>query len=357
MGRIRAFRQDDLPEIVRMRRQIFRSTEQPSDASLAAYYQRVFFENPWRDDELPSLVYESPGGRLIGFFGVVPRPMVFHGQPIRAAVGTEFMVDPMERGAAGVHLLERYLQGPQDLSMADRANDSARSLWEGLGGVTALWYSLYWIRPLRSAGYAVCRLESRVPRRLGLLLRPAAAVLDACATRLAGAQSYRQSPPGIVEPLDADTLVTALRRVDKRHLLPSYDSESLRWLLQVLKERVSCGTLQLAQVRDSQEGVLGWFLYYLSSDRCADVVQLAAVARHRSQVFDHLLHHAWQRGAVLTSGRFDAPFVGTLLERGSTFKVARPWTVMHSRHPELVAAVQSGGAFLSRMDCEWWMGF
>jgi len=358
MGRIRAFRLDDIPDMVRLRRRIFRITERPSDDSLAAYYQRVFFENPWQDDAISSLLYENGRGRPSGFIGVVPRPMVFQGEPVRAAVGTEFMVDPEERGAAGIQLLERCLRGPQDLSIADRANDAARALWEGLGGVTALWYSLYWSRQLRPAGYLVCRLESRVPRRVGQVLRPAAGVLDACATRvLAGGSSYRQAPPGFVEPLDEDTLVTELRRVDKRRLLPSYDKASVRWLLERLEERVACGTLERAQIRDSQEGVIGWFLYFLYPDRRADVVQLAATARHRGQVFDHLLHHAWQRGAVLATGRLDAPFMGSLLERGYTFNLARPWTMMHSRRPELMALFQSGGAFLSRMEAEWWMGF
>jgi hypothetical protein len=200
-------------------------------------------------------------------------------------------------------------------------------------------------------------LESRVGRRLGVLLRPAAAALDACATYLTAGRGYGQSPPGLIEPLDADTPVTMLRRVDRRPLLPCYEKESLRWLLQRLEERVTSGTLERAQVCDLREGVIGWFLYYLSPDRRADVVQLAAVAGHRGRVFDHLLHHAWERGAVLASGRVDAPFVASLFERDCTFALARPWTVMHSRRPELVSVLQSGGAFLSRMDCEWWMGF
>jgi hypothetical protein len=358
MGRIRAFRLDDIPDMVRLRRRIFRVTERPSDDSLAAYYQQVFFENPWRDDAIQSLLYENGRGQPSGFIGVIPRPMVFQGEPVRAAVGTEFMVDPGERGAAGIQLLERCLQGPQDLSIADRANDSARALWECLGGATALWYSLYWSLQLRPAGYLVCRLESRVPRRVGLMLRPVAGVLDACARRVVrSGRSYRQVPAGIAEPLEVDTLVNELRRVDRRRLLPGYDKESVRWLLERLEERVTCGTLERAQIRDPHEGVVGWFLYFLSPDRCADVVQLAAAARYRGQVFDHLLHHAWQRGAVHVSGRLDAPFIGSVLERGYTFRLARPWTMMHSRRPELMALFQGGGVFLSRMEAEWWMGF
>lgn len=360
MGRIRACRSDDIPEVVRLRRRVFRSMEHPSDESLAAYYQRIFFENPWRDDAFPSLVYEGARGRPVGFLGVVPRPMVFQGEPLRATVSTEFMVDPEERGMAGIELLRTYLRGSQDLSISDRANDAARALVEALGGVTLLWYSLYWVRPLRPAAYALGQLEWRgVARGFRLALRPVARLFDAYATRVAAGRYYQHSPAAIAEPLEVNTVVTALPRVVEQHrLVPSYDKDSLRWLLERLEERVStCGPLHRVQIRDSQQGVIGWFLYYLNPERRAEVVQLAAVQGRRGQVLEHLLHHAWRRGAVLASGRLDAPFVESLLERGCTFALARPWTLMHSQRRELVDVVQSGGAFVSRMDSEWWLGF
>ena len=360
MGRVRVCRPDDIPELVRLRHRVFRSTEQPSDESLAAYYQRIFFENPWRDEAFPSLVCEGAQGQPVGFMGVVPRPMLFQGEPVRATVSTEFMVDPEERGLAGVDLLRSFMQGSQDLVVSDRANDAARALIEAFGGVTLLWYSLYWVRPLRPAGYALEQLGWRgVARGVRLALRPAARLFDACATRLVAGRYYQQGPAGVAEPLEVDTILTTFQRVAEKHrLVPSYDKDSLRWLLGRLEERViTCGPLHRVQIRDSGGGVIGWFLYYLNPERRAEVMQLAAVEGHRGQVLDHLLHHAWRRGAVLACGRLDAPFVGSLLERGCSFALARPWTLMHSRRRELVDVFQSGAAFLSRMDSEWWLGF
>ena len=69
MAGVRAFRPEDITAIVRLRRKIFHLTEQPSDAGLAAYYHRIFFENPWRDDAFPSFVYEDARGVQAGFLG------------------------------------------------------------------------------------------------------------------------------------------------------------------------------------------------------------------------------------------------------------------------------------------------
>lgn len=360
MGRVRVCRPDDIPAVVQLRRRAFRSTEHPSDDSLAAYYQRIFFENPWRDEAFPSLVCEGAHGRPVGFIGVVPRPMVFQGEPVRATVSTEFMVDPEERGLTGVDLLRTFLHGSQDLAVSDRANDAARALVEAFGGVTLLWYSLYWVRPLQPARWALGQLEGRgVARGVRLALGPAARLFDAYTARVPAGPSSQHSPAGVAEPLEVDTILTALPRVVENHrLVPRYDENSFRWLLERLEERVStCGPLHRVQIRDRWEGVIGWFLYYLNPARRAEVVQLAAVKGRRGEVLDHLLHHARRGGALVASGRLDAPFVESLLERGCTFALARPWTLLHSRRPELVNVFQSGGAFLSRMDSEWWLGF
>src|SRR6267143_5016749 len=127
MGKIRRFCKRDIPDIVRLRRQVFQLTERPSDQSLADCYERVLLRNPWYDDALSSLVYENARGQPCGFIGVIGRPMEFEGERVRCAVSTEFMVDPEERGIIGVQLLRRFLEGGQDLSVSDRANDVGRN--------------------------------------------------------------------------------------------------------------------------------------------------------------------------------------------------------------------------------------
>jgi hypothetical protein len=132
-GRVRSFEREDIPRVVALRRRAFRHTAQLTTAEAEAYFALSYFDHPFRDMGVPSLVYEDQSGELAGFLGVLPRPMRFRGEPVRLAVSTQFMVDPGARGGAAMWLLDRFLEGPQDISYTDGANDASRGIWEGLG--------------------------------------------------------------------------------------------------------------------------------------------------------------------------------------------------------------------------------
>jgi hypothetical protein len=49
--------------------------------------------------------------------------------------------------------------------------------------------------------------------------------------------------------------------------------------------------------------------------------------------------------------------VPALGSQGAWLQRDGPWALVHSPRPELVAAIQRGEAFLSRLEGEWWMSF
>src|SRR5437016_2379146 len=152
---------------------------------MTAYFERIFFQNPWVDADLPSLVYEDETGRVGGFVGVVPRRMLFRGEPIRVAVTTQLMVAPRYGGQVGRRLMSRLLAGPQELSITDDANDAARRLWESLGGECSPIYGLRWTRPLRPCCYAGRRLARRAfGRGVAFAARPPFGAAGALAGRV-----------------------------------------------------------------------------------------------------------------------------------------------------------------------------
>src|SRR6266850_280560 len=160
-GRIRTLERGDIPPLVALSQQAFQRRERIGADAMTAYFERIFFHNPWVDADLPSLVYEDETGRVGGFVGVVPRRMLFRDEPIRVAVTTQLMVAPRYGGQVGRRLMTRLLAGPQELSITDDANDAARRLWESLGGECSPIYGLRWARCTTTGRSSGCLPSSR----------------------------------------------------------------------------------------------------------------------------------------------------------------------------------------------------
>src|SRR5262245_23216638 len=98
MKAIRPFTKDDIPQTVDMFQRLLLGSEEGrrllSSAELPEYFEQIFFHNPWYDEEIPSLVYQGTNGKIIGFLGVTPRPMLLRGRPIRMALSYHLMVEP-----------------------------------------------------------------------------------------------------------------------------------------------------------------------------------------------------------------------------------------------------------------------
>src|SRR5262245_7777907 len=169
MKQIRPSVRDDIIQAANLHQQVFGLRGNPAQRSLspdllqtyANYFEEIFFQNPWYDEALSSLVYQEPTGRITGFLGVMPRRMSLNGRLIKVAISSQFVVAP-DRRSTGVMLLKTFLSGPQDLSLTDEANSVARKLWEKLGGTIAMPYSVHWTRPLRPSRFAVSIFTSFV---------------------------------------------------------------------------------------------------------------------------------------------------------------------------------------------------
>jgi hypothetical protein len=318
----------------------------------------VFLDNPSREAGLPSLVYEEDDGRVVGFLGVVPRRMSMNGQRFYAALSSRFVVDPASRTAiVAVQLAKSFLEGPQDVSIADEATDVARSIWEGLGGTTALLHSIYWTRPLRPARLALSFLRNRaslVP--LAMIADGPSRIVDALATRLPRSHLF-QSPPRVFDDeLRCETFLARLPEFAVASLRVEYDEGTLRWLLELAAHRKHDGNFQKVVIRNN-EAVVGWYLYVLDRSGVADVLQIASKPSSIHEVLDHLFYQTWRQGATAVTGRLEPRFLQALSDKYCLFHRRGPWVLVKARRPEILQAFQSGDTFFSRFDGEWCSGF
>lgn len=318
--RIREFRPDDIPGVVALRRLAFQHTERDSDLERAEYIERIFFHNPWRDEAFPSWVYLDSAGRLAGFLGVVPRPARFGAEAITVAVATQFMVDPMRRGPAGIELMRRFLAGPQALSLADLATETSRVLWVALGGWVSVPLSLHWSQTLRGS-----RLRADGLRRTPF---------DPEALDPGGAKDHR----GVRFQL-------------------AYDGAAMSWLLAQLRYKRSLSGIAGAEVTDRNGKPAGRYLYASRGDGTADLIHFSARLGRERALLAHLCDDARRRGLGLVRGRFEPGLAEAFSERGPILRREGPWVLFHTPRGDLREAIERGDAAFSRLDGEWWMAF
>jgi hypothetical protein len=362
MGHIRPLTEKDIPRVIDLHRSVLRNGQSFSPAvarSYETYFGEIFFRHPWSDHASPSMVYQADDGTVVGCLGVLPCRMSWHGQPIRAALGHHFMVEPGSRSTlAALELLKAFLTGPQDLALATEANHTSRKIWEGVGGKTSLLYSLRWTRALRPSRFVLSRLETRrslVP--LAVAFRPFCLALDAALARVPESHFHLSRPQIHGEELGGKTLLDCLRELSQRRALSlTYDERALQWLLGLLEQIRTPGDLQKVLLRDDAGKIVGWYLYYLNPGGLSEVVQIAANGKAMEDVLGHLFYHAWQRGSFAVSGQVDPRFMQEFLSQ-HCFLHGGSWTLVHARNPDLLQTIDRGDALLTRLEGEWTIGF
>jgi len=362
MGRIRAFVEDDIPRVAELNWQFLQGQTGPHPPRLEEYLRQLFFQNPWFDSSIGSLVYEE-GQRVVGFLGIVPRPMSVNGKCIQAAVGGGLVVHPESRWALpGPQLLAAFMDGKQDLAMTDTASALSQQIWVGLGGSTSAAYGLQWARPLRPASYALFAM-SRFEREGisgagGRACRVLQKTVNSVATRIPLRRFRRPSSGATEEELEIGTLLhSCLPGTSAGYSLrPEYNRESLGWLLDFMSRMKACGNLRKVALRDATKEIIGWFIYYVKRGGIAEVVQVGATKVHMKTVFDHLVCDAWNHGAIGLHGRLEIRHAQDLSESRCFFWSTIP-LLFRARNPELARLVQHGDAFLSRLDGEWCLRF
>jgi hypothetical protein len=355
---IRAFEANDIPQVASLHQRAFGIASSPDLRDRYNRYLTEKFLQPVRAGALPSLVFESDG-EVSGFIAVGTRPFVAAGKPIRAALSSQFVVDPNARSKlVAVSLLRAFLAGPQDLSFTDEANETSRRLWERLGGSTACLYSTHWVAPLRPTNLLVSKICFRHPY-FASAVTPAVALLDRLAWWISGQLNLAAGTDLDLDELDAASLARALSHdlTDEVRLRPVYDSDSLNKQLADANDPAAGGSLQRALLRSKDERVAGWFVYYVNQKGFAEVLQVGYRHSYQAEVVRHLFVHARRRGAVALSGRLE-PHLAKALAGRQCFLFRREHAMLvHSRNPHIANTIHLGHAFISRLEGEWCLRF
>jgi hypothetical protein len=353
---IRQFEREDIPTVVDFHRRIFGLPPGPPPPS-DLFYTTIFFDHPWYDPEISSLMYESDG-QLVGFMGIVARPMRFKGEQIRVAVPTRFMVDA-ERGGAliAVQLLRALAAGPQVAAINDSSNEVMRQVWLRAGADLLYASSMHWVRPFLPAE----RWRRRIRERGGIadiggrFAWPLSRAADLLADR-AGWNDFSVPPGAHVDPdPDAAALLPLIESESARYLLsPVYEEATLAWQLGELERMGRHRRFCSAVVRSKKGRELGWYMYYHETGGVSEVLQLVAAPGQEETVVAALLTEARERGAIAIRGRTDVRLLAALTNQRCAFMAGDPWSLVMTRDDEFRWALQGKDALFSRLEGEWW---
>jgi hypothetical protein len=354
---IRPLERDDLDQVTSLYENVARSGARTPPPGMRPYFEESFFDYPWADPEIPSLVYVEEGGRIVGFLGSSVRRFTFDEKPIRVGISGQLVTEPGSRSRApGAFLMREYMNGPQDLTLTDTASDLVRRIWEGVGGATFHLACVGWVRLFRPWQFASAYRGRQ--RRLGApgRARPLLSGLDVVTAGVLRRVLRPDGGEGRSEALSPGELVRLLPSVARdARLFPAYDEEFLAWQFEKMGGIEARGELRARIVRVDGE-VRGWYVYYLQPGGLSMVLQVVGEERAVGDVLDDLLRDAHAAGAAGVQGRVEAHLLEPLSQRRALFHPSGYLALIHSRNEELLHAVQSGRALLTRMEGEWWMG-
>jgi hypothetical protein len=352
VDRIREFHSSDIEQVADLHRKLFKlEITQPQKHH--DYFAQEFLSRG--SQVVPSLVCEDAGGRVIGFLGVAVRHFCFGKKRITAALSSQFIVHPEGRGRlTGVHLLREFLRGPQDLSFTDEANEISKRIWVALGGSTSTLQGIHWVIPLRPVQLACSHYA---PTWLTRTLRSPANILDRVIASLPGSPFRDRRPALASEPLSNEVMLKCLEELTSHYdIRPFYDSTSLGTLIQRAGEKTQ-GLLRARLLTDEANRIAGWYMFCCKPGGLAEVLQVVAREDCRQEVVAQLAGDAKNHGAIAVVGRLEPGLAEGLANQFSLFFRRKHLMLVHSRFPEILSAIHSGQAFITRLEGEWCLRF
>ena len=359
---IRAFAPADAGEVAQLLVRMFQKSDAAPPPGMAPYLRRIYLDAPWFDPHIASRVAVDPTNRIIGFAGVIAQPMLLDGQPIRAAFTSSLAVDDRAHDPTIAGRLIRDIQnGPQDVTLSDRANAASTGLSKALRAELLTNYSLDWLRVLRPAGLAV----AAAAQRLGTLrlLAPLVAPIDnrLLARGLASEEARWITPsrphgPALTdrEASFEELLELVPKFLEPFALRPSWSRDELSLILTDAAAKCDIGEPVSRVVLSPQGTPVGLFLYHARKGHVAVVTQILAAKGREGAVLDRAILHAASAGAVAIRGRATPTLMPALTERRAVM-LPELTSVAFTRNPAILTHLQQGTAFFTGLAGEQWM--
>lgn len=356
---VRPFVEADIPQVAGLYWTYMRRRTGPTSPAVISLFHDLYFVNPFTDPDFPSLVYDVADRGVVGFIGGSVRRMSVCGKSIRVLFGGNLVVHPEFRsGVAAPRLLSAFTSTDFDLGLTDSANNISKNILRRMGYNVVPALNIHWRRPLRPVQYAVYGVSvssnSSVLALAARAAKPLCGMADAIVGRIP-ASPFRSDKPRLQgAPLDLEVLLDCMNEFRKGYSLwPEYDLASLRWLIGFMERQPVRGNLRKIVLRDENQKIVGWYIYYVKPGAVGEVVQVGGDLTFTKDILDHLFSDAMEQGVTGLHGMVDSRRMSDYSDKGCFFTCRGGWTVAVTKHQEIMRLLERGDAFFSRLDGEW----
>lgn len=348
---------DDIDTVVSLSRKYFPRSQESSIHTLKKRMAELYFKDGKLLPNVSPLVSRSANGNVNGFLGVITKPFRYQERMILVANCHHLMAtEEARKQLMPMRLLQQYLAGPQDISFSDGSVDSTRQLWKRLGGESVTGESLYYKVPLRPVSFTAGHFLKQHQNRMGDSIRFLASCTDSMAGKMRLPLFHRRKTDIRVVPLDTEIMGVLMEKMKPYYLLfPQYFPSDIERLFRLLDGETRYGTLHKAALLDPNDQPIGWFIYYAQKKGVCEVIQAVSIPGKETELFDSLTWHAFSMGGVELSGRLMPSQLQTPFTTKAISVPARMWTLMQSNDVELKHIIQSGKAFMTRLEGDLWV--
>lgn len=349
---LRAMNVDDIPTIRDIFQQVFRPNSKSCNENFDQYFRKLFFENPYYDPEIGSVVHENDRGEIDSAISILPVPYIVDGQSVMGRLLCAFMMRPdaSPRGAAELSLSIRPSE--KTINFSDTAAPVSLRHFEALGGVTLGAHALGWTRIFQMASYLGTIAARRHPF-LGGWVASTGRMLNPLFP-LQPIKKIAKSNVTVKEITqdEAISIIPVLLQSYAAH--PDWTEKDLHWLLDMAEDNRVVGALRFFAIIDRSGTPSGFFCYYSRPNGTVEVLNVIAKSGTETQAVSVMLFHLQEEGYVAAQGRVDPRHLSALAQQSNMFFRHRANVCVTTARADVLNAVQRNNMFIGGLAGESW---
>lgn len=345
----------DIPQVGRSFMKIFRGRDVMPADGFDAYVRDLLFTSPFYDEDIGSLVYERPDGRIDSALLCVPIRFVVPDGALTGRMLCAFMTEPGSHSPGAAQITLSIRPKRQEFCFSDSASPTSRSHFDAIGATNMPLQALEWRRTFRPLGALARRLGCRWPALEAAPIAAALAPVDRLVRSLRG--GFRA--PDVEGVRDAEMPLDQFYQsapgfVAHYAVRPEWSRPELEWLVGMAARNTSFGPLRIRAVFDREDRIIGCFVYYGGAGRVAQVLNVLALQGSETDVIGRMFLHLDEIGCAGAVGRAQPALMdGLARQRWLTFR-HKAAVCFCTKHADLLEAARRGDIYLGGLAGESW---